>query len=262
MPIRIPSFLISTGQTVPFLLEDTLLRGGFRSVLSIGERDSIAPSARKIGMLVHVRDNDTMYQLLNDGTWINFWERGGSGGGGGGGGASLTAELPLSIDVDRVLRINPGTLLPGGGAPGQALVLNTNAEPVWGTVTGGGSGARLLVSYTTPQLGTGQFHDFDLDMAKTCMLLNVEVDASDLLVQAFTDGSRSDPNPYTFKSRPNLFKDEGITYDEDDSPIFGRRYSFVSNLDTSPTIKISWRVTNLSALPRTCNLQVTFLTLE
>lgn len=54
-------------------LEDTTLKGGYRVVKSIQERDSIDSCHRKIGMIVSVQESETEYtnyRLIKNNTWI------------------------------------------------------------------------------------------------------------------------------------------------------------------------------------------------
>lgn len=63
MPTPIPSRFTRTGDT--YLLEDTDLAGGYRSVSTIAARDNIPLSARRIGMAVYCIADKTEYLLLN-----------------------------------------------------------------------------------------------------------------------------------------------------------------------------------------------------
>lgn len=63
MPTPIASRFTRTGDT--YLLEDTDLAGGYRSVSTIAARDNIPLSARRIGMAVYCVADKTEYLLLN-----------------------------------------------------------------------------------------------------------------------------------------------------------------------------------------------------
>lgn len=63
MPTPIASRLLRTGDT--YLLEDTDLAGGYRSVSTIAARNNIPLSARRIGMAVYCIADKTEYLLLN-----------------------------------------------------------------------------------------------------------------------------------------------------------------------------------------------------
>lgn len=63
MPTPIASRFTRTGDT--YLLEDSDLAGGYRSVSTIAARDNIPLSARRIGMAVYCIADKTEYLLLN-----------------------------------------------------------------------------------------------------------------------------------------------------------------------------------------------------
>ena len=48
-----------------FVVDDTLVRGGYSIVSNIAERDAIPPSARKEGMIVYVQTPKLEYKLVN-----------------------------------------------------------------------------------------------------------------------------------------------------------------------------------------------------
>lgn len=72
MPLYFSSFLLPAGAGVPFLMEDKYIKGGFRSVATIADRDAIRPAEKKAGMIVYVQENTLSY-TLNPGqltTWV------------------------------------------------------------------------------------------------------------------------------------------------------------------------------------------------
>ena len=70
MTTPIGSRLQRIGDT--YLVEDTDLRGGYRVVATITERNAIGLSARRAGMVVFVQADKTEY-TLNGGTGNSFW---------------------------------------------------------------------------------------------------------------------------------------------------------------------------------------------
>lgn len=73
MPIFLSSFMLPGSGSVPFILEDTQLRGGFRIVSTIVDRDAILLGSRKEGILVYVIEDSTYYTLGSDlTTWAEF----------------------------------------------------------------------------------------------------------------------------------------------------------------------------------------------
>ena len=84
MPIRVTSFYLPVSPSIPYILEDVYVRGGFRSVATTAARDEIAAMAKKVGMLVYCEDVDKYFRLGADKlTWYEFSSGSGSGGSGG-----------------------------------------------------------------------------------------------------------------------------------------------------------------------------------
>jgi len=73
MALYLSSFLLPASAGVPFLLEDKYLRGGFRILSTIAERDAIPTAARKIGMRVLVADDNLIEYTLAGGTANTDW---------------------------------------------------------------------------------------------------------------------------------------------------------------------------------------------
>ena len=73
MPIMQSSFLLPLTQAIPYLVEDTYVRGGLRCAATIADRDAIKAGARKVGMLVYCAETNLYYQLGADKvTWSEF----------------------------------------------------------------------------------------------------------------------------------------------------------------------------------------------
>lgn len=165
MPLYASAFFVPTSAGVPYILEDIYLRGGYRSVATIAERDAIKSAARKQGAIVYVREDTTLYWLPNptvagadawkpfDVTrYVNFvWDE------------------PLSLDttteegkfhvkiageriVPVILEEHAGFVLIAGqdgpvwakldalpardaAAVGHALILDAQKNPIWGAVS-------------------------------------------------------------------------------------------------------------------------------
>lgn len=72
MPLYMSSFLLPASAGVPYLLEDKYVRGGYRCVATLAERDAIRTTERKAGMRVFVAENTKTY-TVNPGaltTWV------------------------------------------------------------------------------------------------------------------------------------------------------------------------------------------------
>ena len=69
MPIALASYLIPRAGNSYALLEDIYIKGGFRILQTLAERDAIDPTATKVGMLVYVVDDKKTYRLLDGNVW-------------------------------------------------------------------------------------------------------------------------------------------------------------------------------------------------
>lgn len=164
MPIYASAFFIPTSASIPYILEDVYLKGGYRSVATIAERDAIKTAARKQGALVYVREDNTIYWLpdaviAGAAAWkpfdvtkyVNFvWKD------------PLKMEekdgkFNVSIDEKRIVPLiidtNTGNILLAtaegpkwqkfdplpsrdGAKKGYALILDANKDMIWGPVSG------------------------------------------------------------------------------------------------------------------------------
>lgn len=166
MPLYASAFFLPTSQAIPYLMEDVYIRGGFRSMATIADRDAIRPAARKKGMVVYVQEDDTIYWIPGPATagaaawkkwdvtkYVNFildnplllTEN------------EETGERTLSIEPTRVVPVISEdeadyVLLAGAEGPvwakklfipdttgataGQTVVLNADGEIVWSKVDG------------------------------------------------------------------------------------------------------------------------------
>ena len=71
MPLYPSSFFVPASASIPFLLEDKYMRGGWHCVADEAERDAIGTGARKLGMRVYVADTGETWTLENSD--INTW---------------------------------------------------------------------------------------------------------------------------------------------------------------------------------------------
>lgn len=163
MPVVMTSFLVPpNGVNVPFLLEDRYLRGGFRVVNLLTDRDSIHPMARRPGMLVHVIENDVLYKLLPNNTWAEFK-------------AGLSdVEFPIVIAGNKI-GLDASQVLPTERRPGQFLA-NDGRFPMWVDLLTS-RGVRNVAQYVCPEfIAPGNSHAFDI----ACLLYTCDAADDDL----------------------------------------------------------------------------------
>lgn len=129
MPLYASAFFIATSASIPYILEDTFQKGGYRSVATIADRDGIKTAARKQGAMVYVREDQTIYWLpdstiggadawqpLDVTKYVNFdWQ----------GPLSMTEDFKVSIDAKRLV---PLAL---DAQAGMILLATPNGEAVW-----------------------------------------------------------------------------------------------------------------------------------
>lgn len=72
MAIPLSSYLSKASGSIPFLLKDVDLKGGFRVVADIAERDTIHIGAKTAGMLVYVAATGEFYQWISS-AW-QLWD--------------------------------------------------------------------------------------------------------------------------------------------------------------------------------------------
>lgn len=165
MPLYASAFFVPTSAGVPYILEDIYLRGGYRSVATIADRDAIKSAARKQGAIVYVREDTTLYWLpdtvvAGSDAWkpfdvtryVNFvWDDP----------LSLDTEAEegkfhVKIDEKRIVPVileeHAGFVLTAGengpvwvkldalpardaAAAGHALILDAQKNPIWGAVS-------------------------------------------------------------------------------------------------------------------------------
>lgn len=134
MPLYASGFFIPTSKSIPYLIEDVYVRGGWRTVADMEALYAIKTSARKFGMVAFVESESTYYHVpgpdkSGDAAWkvldITKYINVGSG---------------LSLDIDAetgVVTLVGGSGLPDatGASTGMSLVLDSEGNPVWGTVS-------------------------------------------------------------------------------------------------------------------------------
>lgn len=256
MPVTMNSFLTPASAALPFLLEDKYLRGGMRCYATLAERDAMAAGTKKAGMLVYVSENTTMYQLLEDKT---TWGKANLGG------KNYKFQSPLvsaeDADGNIVVGLNSNNSIPNSPGAGYTLVSGPNNTYVWLDLTGNAEkGARLTKEYELQDyLAPGAQFDFELEMSKTCMLLDVTLNAFDIELSCHTSNDRDDVNPYLFRSSSNFLSDVGVR-EEDGQFVKGRRYAFVSNSDSSRLQ--FWRFKNIGTASAKPKLTITYLVME
>lgn len=274
MPVAISSYFLPSTEFVPYILEDTYIKGGYTVFATAAERDSWTANARdtfgvfnfepfdprKQGALCYVVEDDTLFKLAED---LETWEELQFG-------LDFETEDPLQFvgsGPSQRLTIDRTRILPAPGQPGQVLGLDEELKPQWQNSIAN-IGTRSIIEYEmTEQLPAGEFHDFALpDTARTIMMLRLELNTSDLQVEGYTTPARDDINPFTFVSNfspgISLLVDQGVRLGNDLEMEKLRRFSFMSNLEQPPRPIQYFRFTNLGDGPVTPKMILTYMVLE
>ena len=256
MPIFPASFFMPPPPNQWFLLEDKFLRGGFRVVADQAEMNAIHASSRKSGMYVITSADNKLYRMAPDLVTFNEVSFG----------ASFTAQEPLYLDASNILGIRASAILPTPTTAGHVLKLNSLLLPQWidpaSIGVGGGALTRVTDSHQCAQLAPGATTSFTMDMGRVIMLLELEVDAPNVVVQAFSTSGYNDTNPFTFIAEDGHLVEDGTQRLSNGTIFYGRRYSFLANLEDPNNSNIYWKVTNSATVSQTPTVNFNFLILE
>lgn len=73
MPIQLASYLVTKPDGQYYLMEDTLFKGGFRTLADVAARDAIFPISLKNGMLVYTQSDNKYWRYnLATTTWVEI----------------------------------------------------------------------------------------------------------------------------------------------------------------------------------------------
>ena len=263
MPFYADSFLLPTSPYLPYLMEDKYLKGGFQCVKDNEELLAINKYQKKDGMLVFVGSdldgNRNFYQWNNP---LDKWELAEMGSGAGGG--NVSPVDPLYIEPsDGTLRIRESRTIPSGGTQGQIVSKAADGTLIWRNIDASeDKGARATIQYTSPQLLPGEEHLFQLEIGRSVLLLECEVNAIDVELKAFTSFERVDLNPFTFISDPDYTREEGIVKKGDGTIEYRRRNTILTNTEETVADIIYFNVRNVGGVPATPTYSFVYVGLE
>lgn len=256
MPLAASTFFLPASASVPFILMDLHLRGGFKVYVDEAERDGSHPFSRKAGMLIYVQSLKQYQTLEADmSTWTEFTT--------GGGGISAEGLVePLNVTEDGKLAIHPHRILPEEVSRAGLVLTSTGPNTYAWKELPATVGQRATAVFESPSsIAGGESIDFELELGKSVLIVSMEVSSPKLRVEVHSNAAREDNNPYTFVSFAGQLVDEGIT-ERDGNQTFHRRYAFLSNQDAPVTNKHYFTLTNESALDLTPKVTLTYVVLE
>lgn len=252
--IPFTDYMVPSNPFMPYLLEDIHVKGGFRAVLTLSQRDEIVPFVKKSGMIVYVEEDDTYYKWVHANNAFEPWNSG------GGFGEDEIAS-PLTI-VDGKLTVDTAFLLPEGGLVGQVPMMKENGVE-WAHLTQNiNRGVRAVKVYAVPLMQPGDEHRFDLELGRTIMIIKSEVNAHDIEIKGFGTPERNDRNPYTFISGIDYFVDEGIKFGENNEADYMRRHAFVANREIPVQDTVYFTARNIGGAPASVVLTIEYMVVE
>lgn len=253
MPLFPSSFFIPPS-SVPFLVEDKYVRGGYICIADATARDALHMAIRKKGMIVVTQDDGKSW-TLRSGTSNSDWEEYNPFVG------STKLASPLGVDGDGKLSLDTS-----GATEGQALAIDSNGDAVWSSVGGGSGGftpTRATKTYTpSSAMTSGATDDFTLVLGKAVVVLEMTLSHPDIKIEAFGTPDRTETNPYTFLSAADHLSDDGTSKMNDGSTQYNRRYAILSNNEGTVGTSIYFRLTNENATSITPTVDIKYLIIE
>ena len=256
MPVIVRDWQVPSSAYQPYLLEDIYMRGGFRIVETLADRNNrIHPLAMKEGMMVYVEEEKQYYTLdefdLNSMTIV--WGKAKFGG------PIDQVATPLYVDQG-VLKVNYSNIIPADGLPGQLLTKDAQGKLVWVDQQSGP--LREKFSFTCPvSLNEQELYDFSLELGKSVLIIQVALNAPDIELTAYPQRTRSEDNPYKFISDVDYPYDQGIRK-EDGEELKFRRYSFLVNQEDPVTNEQFFRFKNVGSNAVIPKVDIYYLRLE
>lgn len=267
MPVMMTSFLLPQSPALPYLLEDTYIKGGLRVAPDFESLGKILPAARKIGMLAYCLAEKKFYQMGEDRINWAEWKVG-----------VTSEEIEAAFDLTKFLEVQSpivmtksgdkqilslaqGQVIPPAPGAGYTLVSGANNSFIWVDLSGTNDrGVRSEAEYEAATfLPPGATEDFSITSCASAMLIDVILNMPDMKFQIFPDEQRLDQNPYTFISSPDMMQDVGITIQED-KKTYHRRYALVAH--QTKAARFVCRFTNVGDVPSRPKVSLVYLALE
>lgn len=142
------------------------------------------------------------------------------------------------------------------GAPKSALVTNGDGTVEW-TKISGISVERLIFNYTVPDLPSGSFHEFIMDIGISSIVYGLTV-SRPCLVEVFGTEEKNESNPYTFLATLGHLTDDGTIFFNDGTILQQRQYSIFANQEEPPRSRVYARITNTDGVSGEIQLSMTY----
>ena len=142
------------------------------------------------------------------------------------------------------------------GIKGEVLVTNGQGTIGWTTIAGA-SIDRKIFNYTVPDLPSGSFHDFIMDIGISSIVYGLTV-SRPCLVEVFSTEAKNESNPYTFLATLGHLTDDGTILLNDGSIIQQRQYSIFANQEEPIKHQVYARITNTDGITGNLKLSMTY----
>lgn len=186
-----------------------------------------------------------------------------------GGGTTYDAQNPIkitgstiSLDVQNLLTSSLVTYFSADAADDGKALIYDHATTSFVLKEVAASSVRATGSHAAGSTAAGATKDFTTEFGKAIMLMTLDLNVPDVTIECHSTASRTDANPYRFKSAAGKLSDDGISVLEDNSLQYNRRYAFLVNLEGTPTATNYWRIVNNSASAQNITVNMSYLKLE
>ena len=142
------------------------------------------------------------------------------------------------------------------GEKGTVLATNGTGVVEWSTVAGV-SVERKIFNYTIPDLPSGSFHEFVMDIGISAIVYGLTV-SRPCLVEVFGTDQKNESNPYTFLATLGHLTDDGTILLNDGSVIQQRQYSIFANQEEPVKKQVYARITNTDGITGELLLSMTY----
>jgi hypothetical protein len=239
MALQIASELVPAGGGTFYLLEDTFVKGGLKSVPNVETRDQIAISNLKLGQLVLTTEDSKIWQVVEI--------------------VVPSRENPDAVESVTWEELSLGAIKEDAPEDGKTY---GRKNGVWEEVSGGGQlNTRQVVIHNIESLPVSESVEFVLELAVSCIVLKLEV-SRPVKVKAFGSVTKDESNPYEFLATEDHLVDDGSMVLSDGSRFRSRNFSIFSNFDAVPSDDIYFTVESVDDAEGPVTLIITYLPLE
>jgi hypothetical protein len=168
------------------------------------------------------------------------------------GNANITSNLSAKV----ISVTDKYTFPTEDGAKNMVLATDGSGSVNWSSVSGL-TIDRKIFNYSIPELPSGSFHDFTLDIGISSIVYGLTV-SRPCLVEVFGSVDKKETNPYTFLATLGHLTDDGTVLLNDGSIIQQRQYNIFANQDEPALGKVYGRITNTDGITGKLDFTMTY----